>query len=420
MKPASPAKTRPANRKVTAENLAKMGAERLATLLVDVAATRPDLKRRLRMELAAEQGAGPLANEIDRRLSTIETSRGRVGWRNKPAFLRDLQALRDLIAERLAPLDAAAAIERLERYLMAARQIGARLREREDLDPVFAAAAGDLGRLTAGMDPRQLAARLAQALATDPLGWSNWIDAFLAQASPETAAETLALVRDRQALGWTGLIRRLAQAGLEAQAYGATFTAQALAMPAVAAQLGRLYLRAGQVEAAGEALRRAAPKPRRWSSDLPDPDFDWESAWIDYLEAAGDAQAAQTARWASFERTLSVERARSFIRRLADFDDVEAEERAFAFASKDADFERGLRFLMDWPSLGQAARMIEARADDIQVDAPSAELWAAKLRARWPGAALVLLRRAAGLAFKRRDFAASERLTQEAESIQVP
>ena len=40
-------------KKVTAENLAALGAGRLAEILVSVADTRADLKRRLRMELAA-------------------------------------------------------------------------------------------------------------------------------------------------------------------------------------------------------------------------------------------------------------------------------------------------------------------------------------------------------------------------------
>ena len=81
-------------KRVTAANLAGLGADRLAEIIVEVAETRPDLKRRLRMELAAEQGPEHLAAEIDKRLGSIETSRGRVGWRQRPAFVRDLDALR--------------------------------------------------------------------------------------------------------------------------------------------------------------------------------------------------------------------------------------------------------------------------------------------------------------------------------------
>jgi len=80
-------------------------------------------------------------------------------------------------------------------------------------------------------------------------------------------------------------------------------------------------------------------------------------------------------RWSSFERTLSVDRARAFIGLLDDFDDVEAESRAFALAASYADFEAALRFLMEWPSLVEAARMIQRRSDGPGAS-EAAELWA--------------------------------------------
>ena len=84
-----------------------------------------------------------------------------------------------------------------------------------------------------------------------------------------------------------------------------------------------------------------------------------------------------------------------------------------------ADAGRALAFLMDWPALPAAAGLIEARADELRVHADQAELWAARLRARQPRAACRLLRAAAALAFKRREFATCERLTQEADAITV-
>jgi hypothetical protein len=67
-------------KKVTPENLAGLGVERLAEILVAVADTRPEVKRRLRMELAAEQAADHLSAEIDRRLGRLETARTTVSW----------------------------------------------------------------------------------------------------------------------------------------------------------------------------------------------------------------------------------------------------------------------------------------------------------------------------------------------------
>ena len=51
-------------KKVTPENLARLGADRLAEIVAEAADTRPDLKRRLRMELAAAQGAEHLALDV--------------------------------------------------------------------------------------------------------------------------------------------------------------------------------------------------------------------------------------------------------------------------------------------------------------------------------------------------------------------
>ena len=90
------------------------------------------------MELAAQEGPGPLTTEIDKRLGAFETSRGQITWRQRPAFIRDLDALRDLIVARLAPLDASAAADRLWRFMAAAPQSQRRYRERTgELQAVF-------------------------------------------------------------------------------------------------------------------------------------------------------------------------------------------------------------------------------------------------------------------------------------------
>lgn len=244
---------RPSTKKLTAENLVGLGAERLADILVGVAETRPDLKRRLRMELAAEQGPAPLAAEIDRRLASFETSRGQVTWRQRPAFLRDLDALRGLISDRLAPLDGGAAVERLWRFMDTARQVGSRYRERGgELDAIFLRAAGNLGRLLANAAAGAAAAALVDHLAKDPSGWKSWLPDFLADAPASLAVEALRFMSERRGAvpGWTSLIRQLADAGADVEAYRATYTEGALKTPSVAAQIGRRFLAAGRTDEA--------------------------------------------------------------------------------------------------------------------------------------------------------------------------
>jgi len=409
-------------KKVTPENLAGLGAERLAEILVSAAETKPELKRRLRMELAAVQGAEHLALEIDKRLGSLETSRSKVSWRQRPSFVRDMDVLRGLIAERLAGLDPAAALKRMWELMGTARRVGARVRDRDgELGGVFQRAAGDIGALLARAEPGRAAAELVEAMARNPAAWAAWLPATLEQARPELAGAALRLMVERvgEAPGLLLLVRQLADAAGEVDAYAATFTGDSIRVPANAAEVGRRLLDAGRVEDAGKVLEAARPKTggRLWRGKAAAPDFGWESVWIDWLDRSGQGDAAQEARWASFERTLSVERAKAFVRRLADFDDVEAEEKAFAHAARHEDFARGLRFLMDWPAYGEAGRMILARPDEIEVSPEDAELWAARLRARQPKAAHLLLRKAAAQAFRRRDFKTCDRLTHEAEAI---
>jgi len=408
-------------KKVTAETLLGLGAERLAEILADVADTRVDLKRRLRMELAAQEGPGPLTVEIDKRLNAFETSRGKITWRAGPAFIRDLDALRDLIVARLAPLDVSAAVDRLWRFMDTAAQSSRRYRERNgELDAVYARAAAGLGGFLASRAAGPAAAALVESLTRNPSGWKAWLPGLLEAAPKPIAEDALRVMAEQRgaAPGWISLIRCLADAAGDLGAFRATYSADALKTPAVAVELARRYLTAGDVEAAGDALRAAAPSPRA-RTRTPEPDVEWETLWIDYLDRVGRNEEAQAVRWSSFERTLSVERARAFIGRLVDFDDVEAEARALAVAAECPDFQAGLRFLMAWPALPDAARMIERREGDIDVGPEAAELWAAKLRRRQPKAAHLLLRRAAAAAFRRRDFTACDRLTQEAETIPV-
>jgi hypothetical protein len=415
-------------KKVTPENLATLGVERLAEILVAAAEARPDLKRRLRMELAAEQGADHLASEIDKRLASLETSRGKISWRQRPAFVRDLDGLRLLIVERLAALDRATALNRLWTFMAVARRIGGRLRDRDgSLAAVFDQAAKDLGRLLAGVDIARAAEGLTEAIVQSPTTWTAWLPTVLETSPPGLAEAALRRLNERRGAvaGWVMLIRQLADAAGDAGAFQATFTHKELLDPSVAAEVAHRMLAADRIpEAAAllEASRPAQGRDGRWKlarGEVAEPDFDWQTAWIEVLERSGRGADAQAARWASFERTLSAARARDFTKRLADFDDVEAEGRAFAYASRHSDVQRALQFLMDWPALAEAAQLIQARPDEVGVSTEEAESWAAKLRPRQPAAAHLLLRKAAAVAFRRRDFATCDRLTAEADAIDL-
>jgi hypothetical protein len=105
------------------------------------------------------------------------------------------------------------------------------------------------------------------------------------------------------------VINRKVAAG-DVDAYRATFPGDALREPAHAAAVANRLMAVGRIKEAGEVLEAAGAKAKALGRDAQAPvDFDWESSCIDYLEKSGQGEAAQAARWASFERTLSVERA---------------------------------------------------------------------------------------------------------------
>ena len=401
-------------KRVNLENLAGLGAERLAEILVTVAETRPDVKRRLRMELAAEQGADHLAVEVDKRLASLETSKSKVSWRKRANFVADLDILRVLIAERLAALDAATARDRMWLFMDLSRRLNRRVKDRDGtLAEVFQRGAQDIGALLAERGDAQPAEAMVEAISRDPAGWAAWLPAVLERAPVELIASALARMQLRREAGSADLVRLLADAAGDIEAYRQSRSEAELRTPGGSAELARRLLLAGRVDEAGAALEAARMQPKDAGID-----FDWESAWIEWLDKSGQGETAQAARWASFERTLSAARAREFARRLPDFEDVEAESRAFEYAAGHPDFARALGFLIDWPAIPEAAAMIQARGSEITLGADTAEAWAARLQARQPAAAEALLRKAAAAAFKRRDFKTCDRLTEAADAIQ--
>jgi hypothetical protein len=413
-------------KRVTAENLARLSPERLAEILISEAEGQPEFKRRLKMELAAEQGADHLSAEIDKRLAALEASRTKVSWRRRAVFVRDLDLLRGLIAGRLAGLDRTAALDRMWTFIGLARALERRVRDKDgEMATIFVQAASDVGGL---LSESTQAPAFSDAIMKNPQGWQVWLAQVLPQAPVSLTRTVLATLLERRGSvpGWVGLVRQLADAAGDVDAYASTFGERALEEPGCAADIARRLLAAGRIEEAGGILqavlqRRASDGVRAGrvikTAQRAEPDFDWETVWIDYLEQSGDAAAAQTTRWSSFERTLSPERAKAFVRRLADFDDVEAEARAFDFAALHPDFRRGLRFLMSWPALAEANRMILSRPDDVQASPDEAETWASNLIGRHPEAALLLLRKVAATAFRRRDFVNCDRLSAAANAI---
>ncbi len=133
-------------------------------------------------------------------------------------------------------------------------------------------------------------------------------------------------------------------------------------VPKIAAEIGRRLLAAGRATEALRMIDAAEHRRSGWT------DFDWEDARIEVLEALGRSDEAQSARWSCFARTLSTEHLRAYLKRLPDFDDVEAEARALNHAERYASVLQALAFLLSWPAVERAARLVLTRAGELDGD----------------------------------------------------
>lgn len=416
---------------VNAANLEALGAERLAALLMEAADEDAALKRRLRMELAGEVGADHLGAEIAKRLATIEGRRSRIHWRKYRAFVRDLDVLRGMIAGALATQDPKLALDMMWRFLGLSHGI---FRQTEDgrgqIGEVFRTAVEDAGAIAAaaGPDPASVAERLVELIEDDDAQVLGELPVALL---PSLDMLGVAVVRARLETALSGqkrprgALRRAVQLAADAQGdvegFIATIPEPETHQPPAGAEIARRLLKAGRREDALAALARSAP-PTRGRTLLPGVQA-WEDVFLDALEADGQTELAQETRWAAFEKRLATDRLRAFLKRLPDFDDVEAEDRAMSVARTYAGFTDALRFFTEWPAAAEAAALVVARSNEIEPHrAEVLEPAAALLSARHPLAATVLLRAmiADTLRWARADrYRDAERQLAEAASLAV-
>ena len=423
---ASPPGCRMASRTtLNAANLEGLGARRLAELLIEICAGNTAVRRRLRLELAAAESAEEVARVVRDRLATIGRSRASLDWRKRRDLAADLELHRKAIVERVA--DTAEALELMWQLTELANPTLARC---DDMDGtlmgVFCAGVENLGAIAfdAATDPRKLADRAFEAAIRNHYGQYNDLVGVLAPALGQEGLERLKqrtieyskapLARpaggrrsttEQQSSGTVdedefdkkvrrATARLILQAVADAEGDVDAFIAQhdegARKVPVFAARIGRRLLAAGRAEEALEALDAAG---RGGHSDPIWHEFDWEDARIDALETLGRRDEAQTMRWRCFELCLSETHLRAYLKRLPDFEDMEAEERALDHALGFEDRLEALSFLLAWPALDRASRLVIERTQDIdgamhEVLVPAADALAAK----YPLAATLVLR----------------------------
>lgn len=412
-------------------NLEALGAERLAELLIEVSSGNPGVKRRIRLELASAQSPTEVAKEIRKRLTTIARSRSFVDWHNRRGLVEDLETQRRAI-HQVAEADPAEGLELMWRFMALANSVFGRCDDSSGtVGSIFHAACRDFGEMAqeAKASPDELADRAFGALIDNDYGQ---YDELITVLSPTLGPSGLNQLKqrfiglskeplgkpkdkDRKVIAWgsggalyaddisarhrASVIRlaleEIADAQGDVDAYIAQQSEAARTVPKIAADIAQRLLKAGRPKEAWSAINAVDENRTGW---IP---YEWEEVRIDVMEALGRMEEAQAFRWQCFERTLSSAHLCAFLKRLPDFEDVDAEERAMATALRFSEVHQALAFLVSWPALEKAASLVLARANELNGDhyeilSPAADALAGK----HPLAATLLLRAMIDFALK--------------------
>jgi hypothetical protein len=386
-------------KKLNAETLESLGVKRLAELLMDIAEGDAATKRRLRLELVAKQTPESVGAEVRKRLVQIARTRSFADWRKVHELAADLETQRRTIVDQVAKTNAAEALELMWRFMDLAELVYVRCDDSNGLvGDVFGAACRDLGPLAqaAEPDPVALADRVFDVLNGNGYGqYDHLIEALSlvlgARGLDHLRLRFVALSKtplekpsegQRKVIGWgaggplyedeikargreitiRSALMQIADAQGDADAFIAQYDDKARRAPRIAVEIARRLLAAGRAREALEIIEAAEHGRGGW------PDFDCENARIEALDALGRGDEAQTARRLCFELTLSAEHLRAYLKRLLDFDDVEAEVRALDHAERYESLLQALVFLVSWPALDRAARLVTQRAEELDGD----------------------------------------------------
>ena len=175
-------------------NLADLGADRLADLLIEVSQGSADIKRRLRLELSHKLGATELAHEVRKRLTSLRKSKSFISWRKRKALVKDLDTQVVMIVNKIAPDDPITAFNLLWQFIEIAPSLYERADDRRgDIGEVFRSAIlhfADIAPCT-NVDAETLADRVWRIVSDNRYGEWDGIISILAPTLGEAGLSYL-------------------------------------------------------------------------------------------------------------------------------------------------------------------------------------------------------------------------------------
>ena len=405
-------------------NLEKLGAEKLAALVMDLVQGSAALQRRARMELSAAQGPGEVAADLRKRFASLRRASSFVNWRKQRALVKDLEGLLGMIETTIAPHDANEAFELLWSFL----QLAPSIHERTDdsngaVGGVLSNAVDLIAEIShrISKDRTSLAERVLDAVADAGYGEFDGIIPAMVEALGQDGLEHLKRItqtwadappteheleqyrgyglmssaedsvrRNKQATG-SIILADIADAQGDVDAYMARYSEEQLTYGTIAPDVARRLLDAGRVDEAFDIVTRARSAEDGKSFRMFH--YDLDATYEECLERQGKTDELKAHLLTTFEQSLSASHLRKYLKLLPDFDDIEAEEAALKFAEAYPHLGTAISFLVDWPSHERAARIVVARAEELNGDSYHTLTMAADaLEAEHPLAATLMLR----------------------------
>jgi len=413
---------------LTVEEVERLGARRLAEIVVKHCDRDEGLLQTVRIALAGSAPGDALVKTLAAEIDAIRADRRSYGYRESSTLAHQLDRIREGITGELLPVHPRAAAQLLGRLI----RLDANVFERSDdsdgvIGDAIAEAVSDCGRAWAAVverDPKMLAAEVLDLFTTDAYGARGEVIIAFAEALGTAGLDELErMAREQLDHGPAGnhhdlaiALENIADARGDVDGY---IAAQRLAgrEDAAVKEIAKRLVAAGRLkEALHWAERPEVPVHERGNI---------ARLKVDILDRLGRTEDAQAVRWSIFATSLSSDILAEYLDRLPEVAMGEARQMAVATARGHPDIHRALPLLADLaPDI--AAELVHRRLGEIQGAAyfvlrPVAD----RLAESHPVAAILLYREMADAVLGRRqslqydyavrDLVAAEKLVPNVE-----
>jgi hypothetical protein len=377
---------------INTNDIAALGAEKLARLVVEQAGRNPSFKKLVVAALAGAKGPKAVSAIIDRRIAALERARGFIEWEKVKAFAADLDMTVKSIVDELGAADPTAAFERMMRFIATHERVFDRVDDSQgriqDVYETAIVALQPLSEAMADADRARIPDIVMEAVGQSTHGYFSTVAASVVRSIPPESLERW----DTQLAAFQPETKpakdRARDYAVDAVISGYVACRQAIAdargdLDGLIAleetkhpnlqntfEIAERLRVAKRLEEALRWVRRTGGRSFGFTThaDLADGagvrdamSHKRVSLEARILEELGDKAAARALRWASFTTSLDARMLREHIDHLDDFEEFDELDRALDHASASPSSYRALSFFIEWPQLARAAELVIAR-----------------------------------------------------------